>query len=154
MLTDSALQQLRSAAHGPVLTSVDTDYDTTRRIFYAMIDRRPAVIVLATGVGDVVAAVRFAREHALPISVRGGGHRMAGTAVRDDGLMIDLQPMKAIRVDPEHRIAHAEPGLRLGEFDRATQAHGLATTLGIATDTGIAGLRSTQNIEPRPAAAA
>jgi FAD/FMN-containing dehydrogenase len=140
MLMDSALQRLRSAVHGSVLTSLDTDYDTTRRIFNAMIDRRPAVIVRAAGVGDVVAAVRFAREHALAISVRGGGHSVAGTAVRDDGLMIDLQPMKAMRVDPEHRIAHAEPGLRLGEFDRATQAHGLATTLGVATDTGIAGL--------------
>ena len=140
MLTDSVLRQLRSAVHGSVLTPVDAAYDTTRQVFNAMIDRRPAVIVRCADAAAVAAAIRFAREHALPISVRGGGHSVSGKAVCDNGLMIDLEPMKAIRVEPEHQTAHAEPGVRLGEFDRATQAHGLATTLGVATDTGIAGL--------------
>ena len=87
----------------------------------------------------MVASVTFAREHELLVSVRGGGHNYAGKAVCDGGLMIDLSPMKGISVDPERRTAQAQAGLRLGEFDRETQKFGLATTLGVNTDTGIAG---------------
>ena len=103
-------------------------------------DKRPALIARCTGTADVVACVHFAREHDLLISVRGGGHSAGGRAVCEQGLMIDLSVMKRIRVDPTGRTARAEPGLRLGEFDQETQAFGLATTLGVATDTGIAGL--------------
>jgi FAD/FMN-containing dehydrogenase len=105
-----------------------------------MIDKRPALIVSPAGVEDVVAAVNFARNNGLSLSVRGGGHSMAGICVSEGGLMIDLSLMKDIQVDPVRRTARAQAGLKLGEFDRATQAFGLATTMGVATDTGIAGL--------------
>jgi len=105
-----------------------------------MIDRRPALIARCVGAADVISCVRFAREHDLPVSVRGGGHSIAGNAVCDDGLVIDLSRMKTIRVDPVRRLARADPGLLLGEFDRETQAFGLATTLGTLSITGIAGL--------------
>jgi FAD/FMN-containing dehydrogenase len=105
-----------------------------------MIDRRPALIVRCTGVADVIAAVQFARTHELLVAVRGGGHSVAGHAVCEGGLMIDLSRMKGLRVDPVQRTAHAQPGLTLGEFDRETQAFGLATPMGIFSTTGIAGL--------------
>jgi len=105
-----------------------------------MIDRRPAAIARCATAGDVAAAVRFARDHDLLVSVRGGGHNVAGTAVCDKGLMIDLSPMKEIRVDPAGRTASAGPGLLWGEFDQATTAFGLATTGGQVSHTGIAGL--------------
>ena len=105
-----------------------------------MIDRRPAVIVRAAGAADVIRAVGFAREHRLLLAVRGGGHNIAGNAVCDGGLMLDLSPMKSVRVDPAARTARVEPGVTLGEFDRETQAFGLATPLGINSTTGVAGL--------------
>jgi hypothetical protein len=105
-----------------------------------MIDRRPAVIARCTGAADVIACVRFARDHDLLVAVRGGGHSVAGKSVCDDGLMIDLSTMKGIRVDPSRRTVRAQTGLTLGEFDRETQAFGLATTLGVVSRTGIAGL--------------
>jgi FAD/FMN-containing dehydrogenase len=105
-----------------------------------MIDRRPALIVRCAGTADVIACVNFSREEGLPLAVRGGGHNVAGSAVCDDGLVIDLSTMKSIEIDPERRSARAEPGLLWGEFDGATQAFGLATTGGIVTHTGIAGL--------------
>ncbi len=140
MLSDSALRKLRTAVRCPVLSPQDDDYEAARRVFNAMIDRRPAAIVRCGDAGDVVAAIRFAREHALAISVRGGGHSVAGMAVCDDGVMIDLEMMKGLRIDEKQRTARAGPGLRLGELDQPAQAHGLATPLGIASDTGIAGL--------------
>jgi len=105
-----------------------------------MIDRRPAVIVRCAGAADVISAVNYARDHNLVIAVRGGGHSAAGSSVCDRGLMIDLSLMKGIRVDPAHRTARAEPGMTQGELDRATQAFGLATTGGVVSTTGIAGL--------------
>ncbi|HEY4408458.1 MAG TPA: FAD-binding oxidoreductase, partial [Acidimicrobiia bacterium] len=111
-----------------------------RRVFNAMIDRRPAAIVRCTGSGDVLAAVNHARIYGLPLSVRGGGHSVAGTAVCEGGIMVDLSQMKGIRVDPAASVAEAQPGLTLGEFDAATQAVGLATTTGVVSMTGIAGL--------------
>ena len=103
-----------------------------------MIDKRPALIARCTDVDDVITSVRFAREHDLLVSMRGGGHSAAGRAVCEKGLMIDLSPMKGIQIDAKGRTARAEPGLRLGEFDGKTQSFGLATTLGVASDTGIA----------------
>src|SRR5206468_9393011 len=129
-----------AALRGEVLYPGDESYDAVRRVWNGMIDKRPALIARCTGAADVIACVRFAREHDLLVSVRGGGHHYAGKSVCAGGLMIDLSPMKGLRVDPAARTARAQPGLRLGEFDRETQAFGLATTLGVNTDTGIAGL--------------
>lgn len=105
-----------------------------------MTDRRPALILRCTGAPDVIHAVNFARENGLLLAVKGGGHSVPGNAVCDGGLMLDLSAMKGIRVDPQGRAASAQPGLTLGEFDKETQAFGLATTLGIVSVTGIAGL--------------
>ncbi len=124
----------------PYMLPGQTGYEEARRIWNGMIDRRPAAIARCATAGDVAAAVRFAREHDLLVSVRGGGHNVAGTAVCEKGLMIDLSPMKEIRVDPVERTASAGPGLLWGEFDQATTAFGLATTGGQVSHTGIAGL--------------
>ena len=105
-----------------------------------MIDRRPALIVRCAGVADVIDAVNFARTNSLLVAVRGGGHNAAGNAVCDGGIVIDLSPMKGIHVDPMRRTARAEGGVTWGEFDRETQAFGLATTGGLVSTTGIAGL--------------
>jgi FAD/FMN-containing dehydrogenase len=131
---------LRSSLRGELLLPGDDCYDAARRIFNAMIDRRPGAIARCTGAADVVACVGFARAHGLDVSVRGGGHNVSGKAVCDGGLMIDLTPMKSVRVDPVRRTARAEPGLTLGELDRDCQAFGLATPTGIVSATGIAGL--------------
>jgi hypothetical protein len=136
----SAIEKLRTTVRGAVLCPGQDGYDAARTIPNAMIDRRPAVIARCTGAADVIACVRFAREHDLLVSVRGGGHSVAGKSVCDGGLMIDLSTMKGIRVDPARRTVRAQPGLTLGEFDRETQAFGLATTLGVVSKTGIAGL--------------
>ena len=118
----------------------DEGYDAARRIWNGAIDRRPACIARCTGVADVVAAVRFARERDLQVAVRSGGHGVGGHALCDGGLVIDLSPMKGIRVDPVARTARAEAGVLWGELDRETQLFGLATVGGIVTHTGIAGL--------------
>jgi FAD/FMN-containing dehydrogenase len=134
------LESLRPRMRGTVLGPQDPGYDTARRVHNGMIDKRPTLIVGCTGVADVTTALRFGVESELPIAVRGGGHNVAGKAVCDDGIVIDLSPMKGIRVDPAARIAHAQAGLTWGEFDRETQAFGLATTGGAVSTTGIAGL--------------
>ena len=139
-LDGTALADLRGRVRGAVLTPGSPGYDERRRVWNALVDRRPAVIVACTGAHDVAEAIRFARAQRLSIAIRGGGHSIPGLSVCDDGLMIDLQPMKRVEVDPEHRIATAEPGLTWGELDRATQEHGLAVTGGEVSDTGIAGL--------------
>jgi FAD binding domain len=122
------------------LAPCDAGYDTARRVWNGMVDKRPALIARCTGANDVVACVNFAREREVLISVRGGGHNYAGKAVCDDGLVIDLSLMKGIRVDQARRTVGAQAGLRLGELDHETQKFGLATTLGVNTDTGISGL--------------
>jgi FAD/FMN-containing dehydrogenase len=125
---------------GQVHSPGDEGYDTARAVFNGMIDRRPTMIAVCESTDDVVAAVGFARDEGLPISVYGGGHSVTGASVLDDGLVIDMRGMKAIAVDPEARTARAEAGLNWGEFDAATQEHGLAVTGGRVPDTGIAGL--------------
>jgi len=140
MIDNSALEKFRATVRGAVLCPDQDGYDAARTIPNAMIDRRPAIIARCTGAADVIACVRFAREHDLLVSIRGGGHSVAGKSVCDGGLMVDLSTMKGIRVDPTRRTAQAETGLTLGEFDRETQAFGLATTLGVVSRTGIAGL--------------
>lgn len=125
---------------GRLVTDTEADYDELRGVWNAMIDKRPLLIARCTGAADVIAALAFAREQGLRIAVRGGGHSVAGMSTCDDGIVIDLSPMKGIRVDATSQTVRAEPGLRWAEFDRETQAFGLATTGGTVGDTGIAGL--------------
>jgi hypothetical protein len=136
----AALSGLRARFRGALLRPGEEGYDEARRIWNGAIDRRPALIARCAGADDVALAVRFAREHDLLVSVRGGGHAVAGHAVCDGGLMIDCSLMKAVSVDPAARTARAAAGLLWRELDAATQAHGLATTGGIISHTGIAGL--------------
>ena len=125
---------------GHVLRPGDATYDEARRVYNAMFDRRPALILQCLRTDDVVQAVRFARATDLPVAVRGGGHSIAGFSACEGGIVIDLSQMKHIDVDPDQRVARAQPGVLLGELDAATQAHGLATPLGFVSVTGIAGL--------------
>ena len=139
-LAGDPVQELRTSFRGTVLQPEDSTYDTARCIWNRLIDKRPSVIARCTGVADVVSAVAFAREYGLPIAVRGGGHGVAGRAVCDDGLVVDLSPMKGIRVDPRDQTVRAQAGVLWGELDRETQVFGLATTGGVVSTTGIAGL--------------
>ena len=129
------IEQFRTGLRGGHLLQGDDGYDAARKIYNAMIDHRPAIIARCAGVADVIDTVKFARSNDLLVSVRGGGHNVSGNAVCDGGLMIDLSAMKSVRVDRDSRSARAEP-----EFDRETQAFGLATTGGLVSTTGIAGL--------------
>ncbi len=139
-IPEPAIQKFRASLRGPSLCPGESGYDAARSIHNASIDRRPAILARCASAADVLTCIRFAREHELLVSVRGGGHSIAGKAVCDGGLMIDLSGMKGIRVEPAKRTVRAEPGLTLGEFDRETQAFGLATTMGVVSKTGIAGL--------------
>jgi FAD/FMN-containing dehydrogenase len=125
---------------GEILAPGDRDYDGARRIWNAMIDKRPAIIARAATTADVVRGVSFARDNGLVLAVRGGGHNIAGNAVCDDGLVLDLSRMKAARVDAGRRRATIQGGATLADLDAATQAHGLATPVGVNSTTGIAGL--------------
>jgi FAD/FMN-containing dehydrogenase len=136
----SDLDGLAKALGGTLLCPGDDGYEEARRVHNGLIDKRPAAIARCFGVADVVAAVNFARERSLEISVRGGGHSVAGKAVCDGGLMIDMAGQKGIHVDRAARTARAQAGLTWGEFNRETQLHGLATTGGVVSTTGIAGL--------------
>jgi len=139
-LETTAFDELGGSFRGELLLQTSPDYDAARRIWNGAIDRHPACIACCTGVADVVAAVRFARNHDLEIAVRGGGHNVAGTAVCDDGVVIDLSAMRAVWVDPAGRTALVQGGALWGDVDRETQARGLATTGGIVSHTGVAGL--------------
>ena len=125
---------------GRLISADHADYDIARAVWNGAIDRRPRLIARCIGTADVVAAVRFARDHDLEIAIRGGGHNVAGTAVCDDGIVIDLSAMRAVRVDPADRRAWVQGGALWGDVDHETQAHGLATTGGIVSHTGVAGL--------------
>lgn len=134
------LQSFKAGFRGPVLGRDAPEYEETRKIWNAMIDRRPGLIVRCTGTTDIVAAVKLARQHQFLLSVRGGGHNIAGLAVCDGGLMIDLSLMRGVWVDPKGRTARAQAGCTLGDLDRETQLHGLAAVMGFVSATGIAGL--------------
>ncbi len=138
-LDPAGLADLTESFAGRVLTPGDGGYEEARRVWNGSIDKRPGAIVRPTGVADVIAAVRFAREHGLLVAVRGGGHSVAGHSTCDGGLVIDLGAMKGIRVDPSARRAHVQPGVVWSELDRETQAFGLATTGGLVGSTGVAG---------------
>lgn len=134
------LDALRGQLRGALCYPGDQGYEQARTIWNAMIDKHPAAVIRAAGTADVMRAVNVAREHQLLLSVRGGGHNIAGNAVCDGGLMLDLSMMKSVRVDPSSRTARVEPGVTLAELDAETQAFGLATPLGINSTTGVAGL--------------
>lgn len=140
VLRQDVVAALCASVRGSVLLPGNEGYQAARTVWNAMIDRHPALIVRAAGVADVIASVNFARENALLFSVRGGGHNVTGSAVCDDGLMLDMSGMKGIRVDPERQTVRAEAGCLWSDLDHETQAFGLAVTGGQASDTGIAGL--------------
>jgi len=140
VVDDAALADLARDFRGELIRPGDPPYEAARRVWNGAIDRRPALVARCTGVADVRAAVRFARERDLLVAVRGGGHNVAGTATCDGGIVIDLSSMKGLWVDPVARTARAQAGLLWGEVDRETQVFGLATPGGIVTHTGIAGL--------------
>ncbi|WP_194721889.1 FAD-binding oxidoreductase [Noviherbaspirillum malthae] len=134
------INDFKTKLRGTLLQPSDTGYDEARQIWNAMIDRRPGLIVRCRGTSDVRVAVRFAREHDIPVAVRGGGHNIAGNALCDDGMVIDLSGMRAVHVDREGKKAFVQGGATLGDFDHEAQSHGLATPLGINSTTGVGGL--------------
>lgn len=139
-LSDADVADLRGRLRGNVLIFGDAHYEDARRVWNGNVDRRPALVARCAGAADVQQAVRFAREHELLLSVRGGGHSAPGYGTNDRGLVIDLSPMRGIRVDPASRSAVAQGGVLWRELDHETQAHGLATTGGTVSNTGVVGL--------------
>ena len=137
---ETPFRALASTFRGELISPRDDRYESARRIWNGMIDKRPALVARCTGVADVVAAIDFARDNTLLVAVRGGGHNVAGNAVCDDGIVIDLSRLKGVHVDPAARTARAQPGATWGDFDHETQLFGLATTGGEVSTTGIAGL--------------
>jgi FAD/FMN-containing dehydrogenase len=138
-LADAAAE-LSKTFTGQLLRPSDPGYDEVRKVHNGLVDKRPALIARCRGAADIVDAVGLARSLKLEVAVRGGGHNVAGRATVDGGLMIDLLPMKGLHVDPQTRTARAQGGVTWGEFNRETQLHGLATTGGVVSTTGIAGL--------------
>jgi FAD/FMN-containing dehydrogenase len=140
VVEQTAVEELREGVRGPVIHPGQPAYEEARKVYNALHDRRPALIVRAASVADVMAAVSFARDHGLVLAIRGGAHSIAGFSTSDGGLVLDLGTMKGIRVDPGLQTVRAEPGLTWGDLNHATHAFGLATTGGIVSTTGIAGL--------------
>jgi FAD/FMN-containing dehydrogenase len=136
----SAYDELGGSFRGELVLPTSLGFDAARSVWNGAVDRRPACIARCIGVTDVVAAVRFARTHDLEIAVRGGGHNVAGTAVCDEGMVIDLSAMRAVSIDPAGHTAWVQGGALWGDVDHETQAHGLATTAGIVSHTGVAGV--------------
>lgn len=132
--------RLRGTVTGTIAVPGEAEYDDARSVWNGMIDRRPALVVRCRTVADVVASVNAARDEGLPLTIKGGGHNIAGLAIRDGGLLLDMSLMRQVSVDPVARLAQAEPGCLLSDVDVATQAHGLATALGFVSTTGCAGL--------------
>jgi FAD/FMN-containing dehydrogenase len=139
-LPDDVVDTIRTRVRGPVLRVDDPGYDDARSVWNAMIDRRPALAVRCLGTADVIACVRFAREHDLLLCIKGGGHNIAGLAVEDGALLLDMSLMRGVWVDAAAHTARAQAGCLLGDVDRETQVHGLATVLGFVSLTGVAGL--------------
>ncbi len=139
-MSEANMVQLRSRFRGEILLPGDGGYESARKVYNAMIDKRPAVIARCVDVADVIAAIEYGRESHLPTAIRGGGHNGGGLGICDDGLVIDLSRMRSVRVDPAARTAHAEGGCLWGDVDHATHAFGLATPSGTVSTTGVAGL--------------
>jgi FAD/FMN-containing dehydrogenase len=140
ILQEETVRKFKESLRGELIRTGDAGYDEARSIWNAMIDRRPALIASCLGVADVVTCVNFAREHGITLSIKGGGHNISGLAVSDGGLMLDMSRMRGVWVDPSVRTARAQGGCLLGDVDRETQVHRLATVLGFISNTGIAGL--------------
>jgi len=139
-LPQEVISGWKARLRGPVLTPGDAGYEDARTVWNSMIDRRPATVARCLGSADVIECVRFAREHDLLLCIKGGGHNIAGLAVADGALMLDMSLMRGVWVDPDKRVARAQAGCLLGEVDRETQLHGLASVLGFISLTGVAGL--------------
>lgn len=139
-ITDEHIEQFQTDLHGDVIRPDTAEYDDARAVWNGMIDKHPTLIARCQGTADVIRAVEFARENDLRVTVRGGGHNVAGTAVCDDGLVIDLSKMRAVWVDPEKRTAWVQGGATWADIDHETQAFGLATPGGVVSKTGVAGL--------------
>jgi FAD/FMN-containing dehydrogenase len=139
-LTNGQLDALQASLRGQLLQADDAGYDNARAVWNAMIDRHPALIARCAGTADVRTALAYALDHGLPLAVRGGGHNIAGSALCDDGLVIDLSGMRSVRIDPRQRRAQVDGGATLHDFDHEAQAFGLAKPLGINSTTGVAGL--------------
>src|SRR5207248_3636457 len=139
-LAETALAELQAGFRGWIVGRDDPTYDEHRKLWNGSIDRRPALIARCAGVADVMSAVKFARQHGLPVAVRSGGHSFPGLSMADDAFVIDLTQLKGVRVDPAERTARVQAGVLLGELDRETQPFGLAASSGIVTHTGVAGL--------------
>ena len=140
MLSEATIATFKSGLRGELIEPGDASYNAARKVYNAMIDRKPRLIVRCADVADVIAAVKFGREHKLAVSVRGGGHNAAGSGVCDDGLVIDLSPIKNVRVDPKKRTVLVGGGALWGDVDHATHAFGLAVPAGIISTTGVGGL--------------
>ena len=140
LMGEKVVEDLRAALRGELVLAGDADYEDARKVWNGMIDKRPALISCCVGASDVITSVNFARDNNLLVAVRGGGHSIPGKSICDGGIVIDLSRMKSVRVDPAKGTARAEPGAKWIDFDRETQAFGLATTGGTVSDTGIAGL--------------
>jgi FAD/FMN-containing dehydrogenase len=139
-LKQETIEGLRLRLGGPLITPVDGGYENSRTIWNAMIDKKPAIIVHCLGNADVIACVQFARDHDILLCIKGGGHNIAGLAIADGAMMLDMSLMRGVWVDPHRNIAHAQAGCLLGDIDRESQLHGLAAVLGFVSLTGIAGL--------------
>src|SRR6476646_1961592 len=139
-LEETAVAELQAGLRGRIVGRDDAEYDEARKLWNGSIDRRPSLIARCAGVADVMSAVKFARKHGVPTTIRSGGHSFPGLSAVDDAFMIDLGALKGIRVDPATRTARVQAGVLLGELDRETQAFGLAVPSGIVTHTGVAGL--------------
>ncbi|MGZ3506580.1 MAG: FAD-binding oxidoreductase [Vulcanimicrobiaceae bacterium] len=139
-MPQQAIEQLRSAFRGELITPADPGYDSARKVYNGMIDKRPKLIARCVDVADVIAAVNFGRENGMLTAIRGGGHNGAGLGMVDDGLVIDVSLMKGVRVDPAARTVRVEPGCVWGDVDHATHAFGMATPSGFIASTGVAGL--------------
>ncbi|MGI0084922.1 MAG: FAD-binding oxidoreductase [Nitrososphaerales archaeon] len=138
-IPENSVNELKANFRGQLVLPMDKNYEQVRKIWNGMIDKHPAMIARCLGASDVMKAVKFAGDHDIAVSVRGGGHNVAGNSLCDGGLVIDLTDMKSVRVDPERKIARAEPGTTWKQFDLETQAFGLAITGGLVSSTGIAG---------------
>lgn len=139
-LTSAQVEQFGTRLEGPLLTAGDEGWDEAVLVWNAMVTAKPSLVVQAASAQDVATAVRFATDHGLLLSIKGGGHNIAGTALADGGLTLDMSRMREVTVDPAARLAHAGPGCLLQDIDRATQQYGLATVLGFVSETGVAGL--------------
>ena len=150
MLASETVQQLQLGLRGSVIRPEIAQYDGARKIYNAMIDKRPALIAQCRDVADVIAAVNFGRENGMDVAVRSGGHHGAGLSLVDDGLVIDLSPMKGIRVDPQAKTVWVQAGCTWGDVDHATHAFGMAAPSGILSTTGWVGWRWAAEPETSP----